>query len=141
MQTREIYGVIGAVLGTTGLLLVILWINDFLPFIRFGLGMLLLGIGVWAIGMAAGVNWGNVFAPLGQAMAGLTRPAASFASPSPWRCPSCGRPVEEGWRFCLHCGQPLNWRTCPRCGRVQLAVGEFCGFCGAPLKEEAQPTG
>jgi|FaiFalDrversion3_1042247.scaffolds.fasta_scaffold02902_2 membrane protease subunit (stomatin/prohibitin family) len=143
MQTREIYGLIGAIFGMTGLFLFILWIGDFVPFVRFSVAVLLLGAGVWAVGVAAGLRWGEVFAPLrqslGQALAGLT-PAPSAAAASPWRCPSCGRPVEAGWRFCLRCGQPLEWKTCPRCGQTQLAVGEFCASCGAPLKEETPPA-
>jgi hypothetical protein len=35
MQTREIYGLIGAIFGMTGLFLLILWIGDFVPFVRF----------------------------------------------------------------------------------------------------------
>jgi hypothetical protein len=140
MQRREIYGMIGVVFGLLGLYLLIIWLNDFLPFIRLSLAMLLLGIGVWATGVAAGVNWGNVFAPLQRALSRLPVATPSPVSSSFWLCPSCGRPVEERWRFCLHCGNPLSWETCPKCGQTQLAIGEFCGFCGAPLKGETQPT-
>jgi predicted amidophosphoribosyltransferase len=141
MRRSEIYGMIGMILGLAGLFLFILWINDFLPFIRFSLAVLLLGVGIWAIGVAAGVSWGNIFTAFRQAITRLASVSSPAVSPSPWRCPSCGRPVEEKWRFCLHCGNPLNWETCPRCGQTQLAIGEFCGFCGAPLKGETQPTG
>jgi hypothetical protein len=93
MQTREIYGLIGAIFGMTGLFLFILWIGDFVPFVRFSVAVLLLGAGVWAVGVAAGLRWGEVFAPLrqslGQALAGLT-PAPSAAAASPWRCPRAG---------------------------------------------------
>jgi hypothetical protein len=41
---------IGMILGLAGLFLFILWINDFLPFIRFSLAVLLLVVGIWAIG-------------------------------------------------------------------------------------------
>jgi hypothetical protein len=139
MQTREIYGLVGAIFGMTGLFLLILWIGDFVPFVRFSLAVLLIGIGVWAIGVAAGVRWGESVASLRQALAGLM-PGLATASASPWRCLSCGRPVEVGWRFCLGCGQPLEWKTCPRCGQRQLATGEFCAFCGALLQEESQPA-
>jgi predicted amidophosphoribosyltransferase len=139
MQTREIYGLIGAIFGMTGLFLLILWIGDFVPFVRFSLALLLLGLGTWAIGVAADVRWGEILArlrqALSQALAGLM-PVPSAPLASPWGCPSCRYPVEAGWRFCLRCGQPLEWKACPRCGRTQLGIGEFCAFCGALLKEE-----
>ncbi len=142
MRRSEIYGIIGMILGLAGLFLFVLWINDFLPFIRFSLAVLLLGCGIWAIGVAAGVSWGNIFAAFRQTVARLASVSSATVSPSasPWRCPSCGSPVEERWRFCLRCGHPLNWVTCSKCGQPQLAIGEFCGFCGAPLKGENQPT-
>jgi len=138
MRAQEIYGLIGAVLGMTGLILFILWINDLVPFLRFSVATALLLIGIWAIGQAAGLDWGQVFSPIARGLREAAREwriSTETGGASGWRCPSCGRPVQQGWQFCLYCGRALPWRTCPQCGRVQLTEGAFCGFCGARLEE------
>jgi len=142
MRSQEIYGLIGVVLGVTGLILFILWIDDLVPFLRFSISVALMVGGIWAIGRAAGVAWGPMFAPIARGFREATRglTVSVGASASPWRCPSCNRPVQPEWQFCLHCGRPLGWRKCPQCGRVQLTEGAFCGFCGARLEEAAGPS-
>lgn len=46
-------------------------------------------------------------------------------------CPDCGKPNEEGAKFCRHCGKPL-YITCPVCGE-QVRAGAYCDKCGAKL--------
>lgn len=48
------------------------------------------------------------------------------------RCPSCGRILRMGARFCDGCGMPLP-TTCPRCGRTLRPKARFCDGCGSPI--------
>lgn len=57
-------------------------------------------------------------------------------------CSACGRDLEPGAAFCVHCGQPAGGAAaqqrstppvCVACG-VQLSAGDaFCTSCGRPL--------
>ena len=52
-------------------------------------------------------------------------------------CPSCGKAVRAGARFCGGCGATLAAR-CPGCGApVEDDSARFCELCGSPL---AAPT-
>lgn len=46
------------------------------------------------------------------------------------RCPSCGRPIRAGSKFCDACGATLPG-TCVKCGRPLRAQAKFCDSCGA----------
>jgi hypothetical protein len=50
-------------------------------------------------------------------------------------CPSCGREVELGDRYCWSCGGQLG-RQCANCGALVQAGHQFCGGCGARVREE-----
>lgn len=50
----------------------------------------------------------------------------------PDECPDCGKPVEEGWRACPHCGARLT-SVCPECGRSMGSDWVACPYCGARL--------
>lgn len=59
-----------------------------------------------------------------------------------FHCPSCGEIVEEGEKFCSHCGEKLDWEEikreiCPNCGKPYEAGAKFCPNCGASLTEES----
>jgi DNA-directed RNA polymerase subunit RPC12/RpoP len=48
------------------------------------------------------------------------------------KCPDCGKPVEEGWRACPHCGVRLT-SVCPECGKSMASDWVACPYCGARL--------
>jgi class 3 adenylate cyclase/predicted ATPase len=48
-------------------------------------------------------------------------------------CGRCGATLEEGDRFCGHCGAPVG--GCPSCGAPVIAGHRFCRACGAALAE------
>ena len=50
-------------------------------------------------------------------------------------CGRCGATLEEGDRFCGHCGAPVG--GCPSCGAPVIAGHRFCRACGAALAEVA----
>lgn len=49
------------------------------------------------------------------------------------RCPSCGRFVRAGAKFCDGCGAALL-ATCPHCGRALRPGAKFCDGCGRPTR-------
>ena len=48
-------------------------------------------------------------------------------------CGRCGATLEEGDRFCGHCGAPVG--GCPSCGAPVIAGHRFCRACGAAFAE------
>ena len=48
-------------------------------------------------------------------------------------CGRCGATLEQGDRFCGHCGAPVG--ACPSCGAPVIAGHRFCRACGATLAE------
>lgn len=62
-------------------------------------------------------------------------------------CPSCGKELEDGSKFCDACGTPIPEAPvatapadavifCPSCGAQNSEEYAFCQLCGAPLHEE-----
>ena len=59
------------------------------------------------------------------------QPATASASTAQTPCPSCGKPVPEGAKFCANCGAKLTL-TCAECGATLRLDAKFCDNCGAP---------
>lgn len=92
-------------------------------------------------GSIGGSSVPNLLAGLaGMAGAMAVRAAAARASQSKPQeapaagpaCPKCGTALQEGAKFCAHCGQALA-RQCPGCGAQCSAEDRFCTQCGAEL--------
>ena len=49
-------------------------------------------------------------------------------------CQQCGREAEEGAKFCVDCGSPLELR-CPACQTPYELGSRFCALCGRVLPE------
>jgi hypothetical protein len=59
-------------------------------------------------------------------------PPVQPAGPRPGiPCPTCGRQIEAGMRFCPYDGTRLP-QECPSCGQVVAAGMRFCPHCGTP---------
>ena len=61
-------------------------------------------------------------------------------------CPSCGRAVPDGSRYCPKCGIDLsrlkNGVFCHKCGAKLSSAKGLCPLCGTPVKESVQdPAG
>ncbi|MFQ9094103.1 MAG: zinc-ribbon domain-containing protein [Ruminococcus sp.] len=85
-------------------------------------------------------------------------PSAAPAAPGR-TCPTCGKPVPDGNRFCTCCGAkvdeetpaapaapspvlenaapaaPAAERICPTCGNPVPPQNKFCTSCGTPVGE------
>lgn len=71
-------------------------------------------------------------------------------------CPSCGKSVPAGTKFCSYCGAPMEQtpvaaavpaepqvrgeRHCPNCGEVIEPGAKFCVKCGTRIDDEAQKS-
>jgi Double zinc ribbon len=62
-------------------------------------------------------------------------------------CPSCGRPLGAGAKFCRGCGKPVGQPpptetadTCPSCGAAHKAGAKFCGTCGFRFGATTEPA-
>lgn len=133
---REVFAVVGAAAGLAGVILGMVWIRDLLGFLRFGFAVCLVGVGVWLLGRALGVNWAAVRERAGAAIGSVARGSGWRGPAAQWRCPRCGTVVEGAWRYCRACGGELSWQTCTSCGGTQLGDARFCGFCGHPLRAQ-----
>ena len=49
-------------------------------------------------------------------------------------CPNCGKPLQEGAKFCMGCGQRIP--RCPTCGTVLLRRAKFCTIDGTRIPDE-----
>ncbi len=47
-------------------------------------------------------------------------------------CPQCGKPAGVG-KFCQECGTPVGPSNCPSCGKTVASGAKFCGECGHKL--------
>jgi len=48
-------------------------------------------------------------------------------------CPSCRKPVSEGFQYCPHCGTSMI-PSCPKCGSAVEKEWNICPKCGEKLR-------
>lgn len=108
------------------------------------------------IGLGVGVAAMSAIAPqVGDMMKGMN---PNTASPAPVdssvssasaemgiKCPSCGKELPHGAKFCLECGTKIetlaeNEMICPACGK-KTPKGKFCMECGNPLVNKCPNCG
>ncbi|MBC7264054.1 MAG: zinc ribbon domain-containing protein [Chloroflexi bacterium] len=77
----------------------------------------------------------DVKADLGRVIGEQTATSTPVPPVAP-RCPSCGRFVRAGAKFCDGCGAALL-ATCPHCGRALRPGAKFCDGCGKPIRPVA----
>jgi RNA polymerase subunit RPABC4/transcription elongation factor Spt4 len=51
-------------------------------------------------------------------------------------CINCGEQLEEGARFCQHCGTKQGTTSCQNCGKPIKEGWRICPFCGAALSTD-----
>jgi len=54
------------------------------------------------------------------------------------KCPSCQFENREGAKFCLKCGEKLEFK-CPKCGKHLPSEAMFCDECGHKLTLPSEP--
>jgi hypothetical protein len=61
-------------------------------------------------------------------------PLEAVGAPGVQSCPTCLRPVQVTWKYCVYCAGALQ-RRCPSCGTAQpdLAGARYCCECGGSL--------
>ena len=95
-------------------------------------GNSLVGAGV---GLGAGLGMGGAIGQMAAQMnqyinpqqSAPVAPAAPQAQAMGAVCPSCGQAVQQGAKFCMHCGAPL---ACPNCRSALVPGAKFCANCG-----------
>ena len=88
----------------------------------------------------------------------VTPPESHEEPPAPARhaenqssCPSCGKPIIPGKKFCGTCGAKIEGDTkpaavpppqpvCPTCGKPIIPGKKFCGTCGAKIEGDTKPA-
>ncbi len=98
-----------------------------------------MGIG---LGMVAGVG-GAVGGSVGDMMQGAMSGVAAASPDKTKPCAQCGKPLVEGAKFCLECGEAVaqpGEKTCPACGE-NTPEGKFCMKCGASLAPSCPSCG
>ena len=76
--------------------------------------------------MGAGLGLG-----MGMRMAQAFGPTGNVA-PSTINCPSCGKAIPAGSKFCSDCGTRIV-TNCPQCGKKVEPGTRFCPECGTKL--------
>ena len=105
-----------------------------------GTGMLNAGVGLGA-GMGMGGAFGQMAAQMGQFINpnSNNQPSQHFQqnqnpnintvqqNNNSGFCPKCGKPITEGAKFCMNCGNRL---VCSNCGNALIPGAKFCPNCG-----------
>lgn len=81
------------------------------------------------IGVGAGFGIGSMMAEAFKG-AGVSSPSGSAST---FACPSCGKNVPTGAKFCPECGKPVGAKFCTECGAKISGDAKFCPECGKKL--------
>lgn len=102
-------------------------------------GMMGAGMGLGA-GMGMGGALGQMAAQMGQYINPQTQTQTQSQNPNPVQqnsanssgkfCPSCGKAIQDGAKFCMYCGAKIG---CPKCGAELIPGAKFCANCGNPV--------
>ncbi len=65
------------------------------------------------------------------ARAGILNHIASM-----YKCPYCGRDIDQNWKACPHCGLDIGMTKCPKCGFSVSASWKFCPYCKENLNNQ-----
>ena len=95
-------------------------------------GSSLIGAGV---GLGAGMGMGGTIGQMAAQMNQYINPQTTAntqaqAQAMGYVCPSCGKNVPEGAKFCMFCGSAM---ACPKCGSALVPGAKFCSNCGQKL--------
>lgn len=98
-------------------------------------GALFMGAG---IGTGMGLGMGNAVGTAFGELSKEIRTEEAKDSPkagqdSQMTCPSCGRRIPAGGKFCPECGVPLA-KKCPKCNAAIDGEPRFCPECGEKLR-------
>lgn len=79
------------------------------------------------VGLGAGMGMGGAIGQMASQMGQYLNPNAQAQGSA---CPSCGKSVAAGAKFCPECGARL---VCPECGSALVPGAKFCPECGHKL--------
>jgi membrane protease subunit (stomatin/prohibitin family) len=107
-----------------------------------GLGMMA-GVGMGVGGAVGGMVQDTMGKAFGGAQPGQPASDAAVASGAASPCAKCGKPLPQGAKFCLECGEQVladNEAVCPSCG-AKTPKGKFCLECGAAMAKKCPDCG
>ncbi len=98
-------------------------------------GALFMGAGIGTgMGLGMGNAVGTAFGELSKEIrTEETKDSPKAGQDSQMTCPSCGRRIPAGGKFCPECGAPLA-KKCPKCNAAIDGEPRFCPECGEKLR-------
>ena len=85
------------------------------------------------VGLGAGAGMGGLMADAFRDSAKENKPTGGLSASST-TCPSCGKSVSAGAKFCAECGAKIpHKKFCENCGKPVSAGAKFCAECGHKL--------
>jgi len=88
------------------------------------------GLAGAGVGMGAGAAMGNMMAGMFNNNASSGAQNNQAAQTAMAACPSCGKQINAGAKFCPECGAKVGTNFCSECGAANKAGAKFCSECG-----------
>ncbi len=92
------------------------------------------------MGLGAGMGMGGALGQMAAQMGQYINPQMQSQNPNPVQqnpanssgkfCPSCGKAIQDGAKFCMYCGAKIG---CAKCGAELIPGAKFCANCGNPV--------